>query len=84
MKNKIHDYSQLVWGRDYVFELLNEGTGGYMTGIGKSIELGDYIILRHSCQVYQYQVEEINYYRHPPDIYIALLNNPRYHPPNAH
>ncbi len=83
MKNKTHDYSKLVWGSDYVFDRLHKGMGGYMTGIGKAIKLGDYILLRHGCQVYQYQVEEIDYYLHPPDIYIALLNNPRYHAQNT-
>ncbi|MBW4689881.1 MAG: hypothetical protein KME40_33570 [Komarekiella atlantica HA4396-MV6] len=76
MKNETHDYSKLVLGRDYVFDRLNEGKGGYMTGIGKAIKSGDYIILRHGSQVYQYQVEEIDYYPHSPNMYIALLGSP--------
>ncbi|MEH1902973.1 MAG: hypothetical protein V7L04_16530 [Nostoc sp.] len=72
-KHKIHDYSQQVWGSDYVFERLNEGTIGYMTGIGKSIKPGDRIILRQGSESYQYQVEEIDYYSDPSDMWIALL-----------
>ncbi|MEH2395574.1 MAG: hypothetical protein V7K21_29275 [Nostoc sp.] len=72
-KNKIHDYSQQVWGSDYVFERLNEGMIGYMTGIGKGVKLRDRIILRQDCESYQYQVEEIDYYSEPSDMWIALL-----------
>ncbi|MHC5726346.1 MAG: hypothetical protein ACYTXY_19895 [Nostoc sp.] len=72
-KNKIHDYSQQVWGTDYVFERLNEGIMGYMTGVGKTIKPGDRIILRQGCESYQYQVQEIDYYSDPSDMWMALL-----------
>ncbi|MEH2409524.1 hypothetical protein [Nostoc sp.] len=72
-KHKIHDYSQKVLGNDYVFERLNEGTIGYMTGIGKGIKPGDRIILREGSESYQYQVEEIDYYSDPSDMWMALL-----------
>ncbi|MHC5610202.1 MAG: hypothetical protein ACYTXA_04035 [Nostoc sp.] len=72
-KNKIHDYSQQVWGTDYVFEDLNEGIMGYMTGVGKTIKPGDRIILRKGCEFYQYQVQEIDYYSNPSDMWMALL-----------
>ncbi|MEH2323948.1 MAG: hypothetical protein V7K32_10305 [Nostoc sp.] len=72
-KNKIHDYSQQLWGIDYVFEHLNEGIIGYMTGIGRGIKPCDRIILRQDCGSYQYQVEEIDYYSDPSDMWIALL-----------
>ncbi|MEH2376141.1 hypothetical protein [Nostoc sp.] len=72
-KNKIHDYSQQVWGIDYVFERLNEGIMGYMTGVGKTIKPGDRIILRQGCESYQYQVQEIDYYSDPSDMWMALL-----------
>lgn len=72
-KNKIHDYSQLVRGKDYVFEPLQGGMGGYMTSSGKGIKPGDYIILQYGCKHYRYQVEEIDYYADPSDMWIALL-----------
>jgi hypothetical protein len=72
-KNKIHDYSQELWGSDYVFERLNEGMIGYMTGVGKGIKPCDRIILREGYEFYQYQVEEIDYYSDPSDMWIALL-----------
>ena len=72
-KHKVYDYSQLVSGRDYVFERLNEGTIGYMTGIGRGIEPSDRIILREGYESYQYQVEEVDYYLDPSNMWIALL-----------
>ncbi|MCC5627943.1 hypothetical protein LC613_07260 [Nostoc sphaeroides CHAB 2801] len=72
-KHKVHDYSQLVCGSDYVFERLNEGMLGYMTGIGKGIKPRDRIVLRQGCESSQYQVEEIDYYSDPSDMWIALL-----------
>ncbi|MEH1851522.1 MAG: hypothetical protein V7L11_07510 [Nostoc sp.] len=72
-KNKIHDYSQQIWGSDYVFERLNEGMIGYMTGVGTGIKPCDRIILREGCESYQYQVEEIDYYSDPSNMWIALL-----------
>lgn len=72
-KHKIHDYSQLVWGSDYIFERLNEGMIGYMTGVGRGIKASDRIILREGCESYQYQVEEVDYYSDPSDMWIALL-----------
>lgn len=72
-KHKIHDYSKLVRGRDYVFDQLHGGLGGYMTGTGKGIKPSDYILVQSGCQPYQYQVEEIDYYSNPSDMWIALV-----------
>ncbi|MEI2581633.1 hypothetical protein [Scytonema sp. PRP1] len=46
-----------------------------MTGQGKGIKRGDYIILCNGSQSCRYQVEEIDYYSEPPDMWIALLND---------
>ncbi|MDZ8187565.1 MAG: hypothetical protein RMX96_22280 [Nostoc sp. ChiSLP02] len=72
-KNKTHDYSHQVWGSDYIFERLNEGTIGYMTGVGNGVKVSDRIILRQGSESYQYQIEEIDYYSYPSDMWIALL-----------
>lgn len=72
-KHKIHNYSQQVWGTNYVFERLNEGILGHMTGVGKGIKPGDCILIKKGCESYQYQVEEIDYYSDPSDMWIALL-----------
>ncbi|BAY17687.1 hypothetical protein NIES2109_02690 [Nostoc sp. HK-01] len=72
-KYKTHDYSQFVKGRDYVFESINQGLEGQMTGVGKGIQPCDYIILRRGVELTRYQVEEIDYYADPPDMWMALL-----------
>ncbi|MBE9206608.1 hypothetical protein IQ244_08780 [Nostoc sp. LEGE 06077] len=72
-KQKIHDYSQFITGRDYVFESINQGLEGHMTGVGKGIKPCDYIILRSESELSRYQVEEIDYYADPPEMWMALL-----------
>jgi hypothetical protein len=72
-KHKTHDYSSLIWGKNYVFEPQNGGTQGHMTGMGKGIKPDDYIILQHGSKSYRYQVEEIDYYSDPSDMWTALL-----------
>ncbi|MDF5728082.1 MAG: hypothetical protein PUP92_08585 [Rhizonema sp. PD38] len=72
-KNKTHDYTRLVCGRDYVFEPIDNQTRGYMTGQGRGIKSGDYIIFQNGSSACKYQVEEIDYYSEPPDMWMALL-----------
>ncbi|MDZ8106525.1 MAG: hypothetical protein RM338_13020 [Nostoc sp. DedQUE12a] len=71
--NKTHDYSQKICGSDYVFERVKEGRIGYMTGVGNGVKASDRIILRQGSESYQYQIEEIDYYSYPSDMWIALL-----------
>ena len=70
---KIHDYSQYESGSDYIFELINEGSKGYLTAQNKGVQVGDRVILKHLDNRNYYQVESIDYYSNPPDMYIALL-----------
>lgn len=72
-KNKTHDYSQLIPGKEYVFEPLNQGLEAQMTGIGKGIKPLDYMIVRCDAQLCRYQVVEIDYYADPSDMWMALL-----------
>ena len=74
-QTKTYDYTQYVSGRDYVFELADNQAKGYMTGQGKGIKRGDYIILYNGSKSCRYQVEEIDYYSEPPDMWIALLDD---------
>ncbi len=72
-KNQIHTLGQSDWGDDCVFEPIDGGSGGYMTGLRKGIERGDYLILADGSNSTRYQVLEIDYYSNSPDIWIALL-----------
>ncbi|MDJ0736245.1 MAG: hypothetical protein QNJ47_19640 [Nostocaceae cyanobacterium] len=71
--HKTYDYTHYIVGRDYVFEPTNNETQGYMTGQDRGIKCGDYILLYRNSQLERYQVEEIDYYLEPPDMWIALL-----------
>ena len=70
---KTHDYSRAQLGSDYIFETIEEGQQGYMTGQGQGMKLGDYVLLPDNSYPCQYQVEKIDYYCNQPDIWIALL-----------
>ncbi len=73
-QNQTYDYTGLVAGRDYVFEILdNDCTRGCMTARWKNIKCGDYIILPNASGSQKYQVEEIDYYSEPADMWMALL-----------
>ncbi len=70
---KIHDYRQYKSGTDYIFELVDNTGTAYMTGQGMTIQPGDYLLLSINDQVCKYQVEEIDYYCNPSDMWIASL-----------
>ncbi|MBF2019566.1 MAG: hypothetical protein IGR93_05530 [Hydrococcus sp. C42_A2020_068] len=72
-KPKTHNYTKLVWGENYIFESIDEENEGYMTGSGKGIECGDELILSKGTNSCRYQVEKIDYYSNPPDMWIAQL-----------
>ncbi|MBE9169919.1 hypothetical protein IQ238_21130 [Pleurocapsales cyanobacterium LEGE 06147] len=71
---KSHDYTQYDCNHDYIFEVVERENCAYMTGQGKSINKGDYLILSSGSNTIRYQVEEIEYYSNPPDMWIALIN----------
>ena len=72
-KNNTHDFTQCVSGSDYVFEVAENFTTAYMTARGKGVKLNDYIILQIGSDFYRYQVEKIDYYSNPPDMWMALI-----------
>jgi hypothetical protein len=72
-ENKTHDYTKGVSGTDYVFEPVDNLTKGYMTAQRQGVKHGDYIILQNATNCDRYQVEEIDYYSDPPDMWIALV-----------
>lgn len=72
-KQKTHDYTSQVSGQDYVFESIEDDTKGYMTAQGKGIAVGDFITLQDGTETYHYQVEQIDYYSNPSDMWTAVL-----------
>jgi hypothetical protein len=73
-KAQVYDYTKFVSGRDYVFEAKDNGIKGYITSQLSGVQAGDYIIVNHDSQSCRYQVEEIDYYSEPADMWMALLS----------
>lgn len=71
--SKTHDFSRAIRGEDYVFEPIGESLRAYITGYGSGMKVGDYLILREGFDRCRYQVEEIDYYSNPEDMWIALV-----------
>jgi hypothetical protein len=73
-KNKTYDYTDYVCGRDYVIEsVADKPDSCYMTSQSKGIKPGDRIILQNGSTFGLYEVEEIEYYSEPSDMWMALL-----------
>ena len=71
--SKTHDFSRAVKGQDYLLEPIGESLRAYMTGYGSGMKVGDYLILREGFDCCRYQVEEIEYYSNPEDMWIASV-----------
>ena len=72
-RDSTHNYLGSRWRDSYLFETLEQGTKGYITAQGRNVQCGDYLILPYGSGSAKYQVEEINYYSNPPDMWIALV-----------
>ncbi|OKH40338.1 hypothetical protein NIES2101_35010 [Calothrix sp. HK-06] len=72
-KQKTYDYTSQVSGQDYVFEAIDDDAKGYMTAQGKGVAVGDFISLQNGAEIYHYQVEQIEYYSNPSDMWTAVL-----------
>jgi MioC protein len=72
-KGKIHDYTRAEKEGSYIFEPIEGALKGYMTGRGGRMKCGDLVILPDGCGSSRYQVDQIDYYSNPPDMWIALL-----------
>jgi hypothetical protein len=72
-KQKTHNYTNQVAGQDYIFEAAENHTKGYMTAQRKGVAVGDFITLQDGAEVCCYQVEQIDYYSNPSDMWTALL-----------
>ncbi|HBL57023.1 MAG TPA: hypothetical protein DDZ80_00125 [Cyanobacteria bacterium UBA8803] len=68
-----HYYTCSCEAHDHVFAPKDGGIRAYMTGQGKGIKQGDYLVLQGGYGSEPYQVDKINYYSNPPDMWIALL-----------
>ncbi|MEQ9000142.1 MAG: hypothetical protein RID53_26975 [Coleofasciculus sp. B1-GNL1-01] len=72
-QQKTHHYKVSNERHNHVFVAKDGGIRAYMTEQGQGVEPGDYLILQRGSTSNRYQVDKINYYASPPDMWIALL-----------
>ena len=73
-----HNYTGHVHDQHYVLEAAiadpnQEGDRFTMTAYGDRLKAGDFILLRQNGEKVRFQVEQIDYYCDPPDLWIAQL-----------
>jgi hypothetical protein len=76
MDPKTHDFSgdKNHWGHSYIFNPVNGGTQGLMSGFGEGIRVGDFLILENKGKTTRYMVDEIFYYPDPGDMWSAKVS----------
>jgi hypothetical protein len=70
---RVFDYRYMVPGMDYVFDQLGNDDGGYMTSQRRGVKVGNHILLMQGGIARKYQIQELDYYSSPGDMWIALL-----------
>lgn len=68
----VHNYRHRP-PHEYEFEQLEDENQAYMTSQGRGLVRGDYIVLGQNQQVKVYQIQTIDYYTSPSDMWVALL-----------
>lgn len=73
MKTKTHDYTRRGWGHDFTFEPEQGGKQGSMMGWGHGLNNGDYLILPVRGGTTRYQIETVEYFMNPSDMWKASV-----------
>lgn len=78
-----HDYTKRGWGHDYVIHsVIRDGQELRMSGWGRGIRAGDFLLLENEGSSTRYRVESISYHRDPSDMWAAAaVFAPRSAPP---
>lgn len=72
---KTHDYTNCTWGHNYVVTSVSEGGLRInVTGWGRGIKEGDYLILNNDIGTTRYCVVKIKYRLDPSDMWSAELS----------
>jgi hypothetical protein len=73
LQKRKHDFTQRESGIDYSFHPKNQNKRGYLTAQNRNIKQGDLIVLEVNHSFKKYEVEEIDYYSSPSDMWTASL-----------
>ncbi len=70
-----NDYSvpNRYWGHDYTFTSADRGQHGSVTGWGRGIRVGDFLLLQNRDRSTRYRVDEIRYHLDPDDMWSAKV-----------
>jgi hypothetical protein len=72
-KGKIYNYSESKDENEFIIELIDQNLLKYsMTGFGSGIKVGDFVAIDEKNLI-KYQVEDIDYFFEPPDMWIAIV-----------
>lgn len=66
-----HDYTARSWGHDCIFRPIDGGLRASITGWGRDIVEGDYLILPNDGDTSRYRIDAIRYEFNPPDMWHA-------------
>lgn len=67
-----HDYTRRTWGHDYAaMAVIDGGQRLSLSGWGRGIKAGDYLILPNGGGTTRYRVDSIDYRMDPPDMWFA-------------
>jgi hypothetical protein len=71
-ETKTHDYTRRVWGHDFIVtQLMDDGWKLSLTGWGRGISEGDFIILPNARTTTRYRIASIEYCMNPTDMWNA-------------
>jgi MioC protein len=72
-KPKVHRYESLAMSNHFCLEPIPNQAGYYMTSCRSGVQRGDHIAIVETSGSSEYQVDEIDFYSDPGDLWIAKL-----------
>lgn len=72
VRQQTHDYTRRTWGHDCAtMAVIDGGQRLCLSGWGRDIQEGDYLILPNGDGTTRYHVDSIDYRMDPPDMWFA-------------
>lgn len=73
---KTHDYTESRWGHSVILHKKHDDKGltWSVSGFGRNVDRGDFMILANGTGTTRYRVEEIEYYLDPKDMWRGVIS----------
>ena len=69
-----HDYTDPRWGRNFnIVNLSRDGQTANLTGWGRGLKVGHYLLLKNGHDNTRYKITSIEYMRDPADMWAAAV-----------